>query len=921
MTDESPPSGRHAFFAREKELAVLDGLLRATMSGAGGALVIRGESGVGKTELLNRGLAAVPELRRLSVVGRESETELSFTALHELCSPIAQRLESLAEPQRMALEVAFAMRHGAEADPFRLGIAVLGLMSAAATRGPIVCVVDDAQWIDRASADALVFAARRLKPHPVAILFAVRDGASAETFAGFPILTLRGLRHGAALELLASRLRAPLDPRIRDQIIAEARGNPQALLELSRRTGPGELAGGYGLPDAVVVPRQIEDDYRVCLMALPPLTQKLLLVAAADPLGEVTLLWDAAGRLGITPEAVAPAEAAGLVELGVRVRFDHPLARSAIYGLATPEDRRTVHRALAEAVDPRVDADRRAWHHARSTVSPDETVARKLERSADRASAHGGLAAAALFLERATALTPDPARRAARSLAAARLKHRAGADEAATGLLPSTGTGSADDRQCALADRLSAQIAANTGRDAEAPARLLAAARLLEPLDRQSAYETYIEAIGAGTRAGGRADPGLLAEIARAARAALTTTSPADFRALALRALSTRVLDGHAAAVPSMRAVVSALRDGSDEPDWLWLMSDVAADVWEEETWRTLCERSVGSARRTGDLVTLPGALHRLMLVHIHGGEFSEAAELAEETHGVMPPGVPSMAGVILGAWRGEQISVLAKPWIEMLRGGGAGRVLSVIDYANAVLHNGLGRYDVASQAAHAASRHDELGAALTLREEVEAAARCGRRQAAETALGRLVERTETCGTDWALGVQLCSRAVLGGPEAESRYQEAVDRLRHTRAAVHLARAHLLYGEWLRREARREDARRHLRIAHEMLTTIGAAAFAGRAARELASCGDGLRKRATASSDRLTERERQIAVLVADGATSKETAEQLFLSPRTVDAHLRNIFKKFGLTSRRQLRDLRRERPVDFLGTGTDNGD
>jgi DNA-binding CsgD family transcriptional regulator len=919
MADGVPSAGAHEFLSRTTELAAVGDLLRAAQSGRGGTLVIRGETGIGKTALLEHALATTPGPRRVRAVGREHETELPFTALHQLCEALLSRLESLPGPQRTALEVVFALRDGMTPDLFRVGLAVLGLLSAAARERPIVCVVDDAQWLDHASAQVLTFVARRVAAHPVAFLFALRRPAEPDLFDGLPSRTLTGLGDGDALALLRSQIRAPLDERIRDQIVAEARGNPLALLEVPRHVGPVELAGGFGLPDALPVPERVEARYRERLAALPAQTQRLLLVAAAEPLGEPALLWRAAEELGIGTEAAAPMEAAGLVDLGVRVRFRHASLRSAVYGAASLEDRRAVHRALADVTDPDLHPDRRAWHRGWSVFLPDETVAEELEQAAYPACARGGIAAAAAFLERAAALSPDPARRAARALAAARFKHRAGAADAAIGLLATAEAGPLDPARRALAARLSAQIAAHMGRG-EAPALLLSAARRLEPHDLPSAHETYLEAFAAALRAGRLGDRGLLAEVARAARGSSTMEDGAVARPLrlSLDALTAQVLDGHTAAVPLMTKAVDVFlhRMGGHERDghWLWPACNAAADLWDEEAWRTLCERHVRLARRSGTLIALPLALRSLALAYIHAGEFAAAATLIDDAHTLAEGGGgPSWAELALAAWRGDRecVSSLVETSLGAARDRRQGRALSMIDYSNAVLHNGTGRYDVALRAARTAYHLDEPGFRSFIPPElVEAAARGGQPRLAEPVLEQLVERTQASPTDWALGIQCRSRALLSdGPEAEDLYREAIERLAPARGVVHLARAHLVYGEWLRREARRGDARVQLRIAHEKLTTIGAGAFAARAARELSACGERPRKPAATPIDRLTAQELQIARLVADGATSKEAAGQLFLSPRTVDAHLRNIFKKLGLTSRRQLRDLRLAEP------------
>jgi len=918
VADGISSSSRRPSHSRTSELAAVERLLQASLAGRGGALVIHGEAGIGKTELLEQALEAVPGLRQRRVAGREDETELLFTVLHDLCEPMLTHLESLPGPQRASLEVAFALRDGAEPDRFRVGLAVLGLLSAAAREQPVVCVVDDAQWLDPASAQVLAFVARRIESEPVAFLFALREPAESGMLEGLPVQTLTGLGIDDARALLASQFRVPMDERIRDQIIAEARGNPLVLLELPQRVEPVELAGGFGLPDALSMPDRIEAVYRERLAGLPAETQRLLLVAAAEPLGDPVLLWRACERLGIGSDAVVPAEAAGLLDLGVRLRFCHPLVRSAIYRAASPEDRRAAHRALAEVIDAELDADRRAWHRGLSVYLPDEAVAEELQRSADRALARDGMAAAAGFLERATALTADPARRAARALAAARSKHRAGDVEASIGLLAIAEAGPLDAQQRTLAELLSAQITARTAQDHPAPDLLLDAAKVLEAHDRPLAGETYLEGLAAAMRLGRFGEPRLLEETALDVRAALDrmgSLSPARPIDLLLDALTTYIVNGRAKAASLMRTALSAFLDEDGEHQhggqWISLACDTAADLWDEQAMRTLAERQVDLARRAGAPIPLSNALRFLVLAHIHAGEFDLAQALIGDANAVLGPAdtiYTVWADLLLGAWRGEaeQVSPLIKTGLDAAVERAEGRVATMIGYADAVLHNGIGRYDVALRAAHSAWLQDEYGVSSLIPPElVEAAARTGQPELAEPVLDQLIEQSQTCGTDWAVGVQLRSRALLSeGRQAEEMYREAIDRLQHTTGVVHLARAHLVYGEWLRREARRSDARVHLRVAHESLTAIGAAGFAARAAAELSACGDRPRREVATPLDRLTAQERRIALLVADGATRKDAAGQLFLSPRTVDAHLRSIFKKLGLTSRRQLREL-----------------
>lgn len=930
LAELSPSHRLRRFHSRKPEVVRVERLLRAAQSGQGGAMIISGEAGVGKTALLEQALKTVPDLRRLNVAGLESDSEVSFAALHELCVPLLGGLETLPDPQRAALEGAFAMRHDAKPDRFRVGLAVLSLLTQAARERAIVCVVDDAHWIDDATAQVLAFVARRIDETPVALLLAQREPAPLGRLAGLPAQTLGGLDTADALALLSSRIHAPLDEHIRDQIVMESRGNPRALAEFASAIKMARLAGGFGLPEALTPPDHVKIVYRGLWTALPLAARRLVVLAAAEPLGEPVLFWRAAERLGIPIDAIASAEVAELLDVDVRVVFRHPLIRSVVYRASTPNDRRVVHQALAEVTDPQTDPDRRAWHRAKSIFLPDESIAEELEQSAGRAYTRGGVAAAAAFLERAAALSPDPARRAARALQAARLEYQAGMTESAIKLSSTAQAGPLDAGGHALAKLLSAQIATRGGGHLlDAPGALLDAARQLESHDRPLTDQAYLEALAAALDTGRSVQTGRAAETAHRVRAALSTTDaeipPDPYRQL-LAALALQVTDGYIAAAALLRTAIDALlgansrqeRDGHS----LRLVCGAAADLWDEEGWRTFTERYVRTMRETGTLIELPVALHCLALFQIHAGEFGEAATLIEEAQGLTEvQGIPdpSWADIALAAWRGDvdRTSALSEKGAGLARERGYGWLLSAIDYTTAVLHNATGRYDIAVKAAQAAHRCDEpFLSSFVGSELVEAAVRAGNAPLAESALDRLAERARLSGNDWALGIEARSRALLSdGSQAENLYREAIDRLGRSRATGHLGRAHLLYGEWLRRKARRRDAQLQLRIAYDALTKIGAAGYAARAADELSACGGRSPRLPATPLSRLTAQELKVARLVADGATSKEAASKLVLSPRTIDAHVRSIMKKLDLTSRRQLRSLRVDLPADSQDT------
>jgi DNA-binding CsgD family transcriptional regulator len=864
---------------------------------------------VGKTALLENTITSAAGLRIARVAGIESEMELAFAVLQQLCAPMLDKLEALPDPQRAALGVAFGLNTGAAPDRFLVGLAALSLLSEVAEQQPLLCVIDDAQWLDRASAQALAFVARRLLADPVALVFATRE--PGEEFRGLPELLVGGLRDGDARELLSSVISGPLDARVRDRIVAETGGNPLALLELPRDV-PGfpDTPGAPGVPG---LSGRIEDSFRRRLEVLPAATQRLMLVAAAEPAGEPVLVWRAAERLGIGAGAVAPAADAGLLAIGERVTFRHPLVRSAVYRAASPAERRAAHQALAGATDPQADPDRRAWHRAQATLGPDEEVASELERSAGRAQARGGLAAAAAFLERSAALTLDPVRRAGRALAAAQAKYQAGAFEAALGLLASAEAGPPDQFRRARADRLRGQIAFASSRSSDAPPLLLKAARQFEPLDPRLARETYLDALAAATFAGRLALGGGMREVAEAARMAPPPPGSARGPDLLLDGLALMICEGHPAGAPVLRRAVSAFRgtdvSAEEELHWLWLACHAAGMVWDHASWDVLSDRQVTLARDAGALFTLAIAFNTRSAAHLFAGEFTEAASMVAQAESVIEATGSSIApyGPLgLAVFRGQetQAAQLIQAITDDARRRGEGRALSFAQWAAAVLFNSLGRYEEALAVAHRASEDSPAVqfASWALVELIEAAVRSALPERAAGALQRLAIIARACGTDWALGAEARSRALVSdGAPAENLYREAIDRFGRTRQRVELARAHLLYGEWLRRQRRKRDARDQLGRAYEIFDSIGAAAFAERARIELRATGAQALKRTTGTPDVLTAQEALIARLASQGISNPQIAAQLFISSATVAYHLGKVFAKLGISSRSQL--------------------
>jgi DNA-binding CsgD family transcriptional regulator len=875
--------------------------------------VLRGEAGVGKTALLQYVAERASECRIARIAGVESEMELAFAGLHQLCATMLDGLDALPAPQGNALRAAFGLQDGDAPNRFLVALAVLTLLAEAAEVEPLVCLVDDVQWLDRASAQTLAFVARRLLAERIAMVFAVREPADVDDLAGLPDMVVEGIADDDARSLLAAAMPGPLDERVRDQIVAETRGNPLALLELPRGLTPAELAGGFGLPDARPVASRVEETFVQRVRSLPRETQRLLLVAAAEPVGDLSLLWRAAERIGIRGDAGRPAEEAGLIELGIRVRFRHPLMRSAAYRAAHFHDRQEVHRALAEATDPDTDPDRRAWHRAQAASGPDEAVASELERSADRAQARGGAAAAAAFLARAAELTPDPAARGRRAVAAAQAKFDAAASDAALELLATAELAPLDELQRARLERLRAEIVFARTRGSDAPALLLAAARRLEPLDAAMARETHLEAMAAAMYAGRLGDKPGVREAAEAAQAAPAAPQPPRAIDLLLDGLATRFTEGYAAGVPPLRTALDAFRrvEGLTARDarWLWLACRLAQDLWDDELWYELATRGLRVARDTGALRVLPIAATYRASLHVHAGSFDAASSLIEEAGAIVQAtGLAPLkfASLMLAGWRGNEAEAL-----ELFEAGrieatarGEGMGLGVLEWANALLLNGHGRYAEALAVAQQGGEQDDGGLfAWTLVELIEAGVRSGATDTTSAALDRLTGRTQASGTDWALGIEAGSRALLSDtPDAEPLYREAVERLAGSRGVVHLARAQLLYGEWLRRENRRVDAREQLRAAHDRFSLIGAEAFAERARRELLATGEAAPRRTVETRDVLTPQEAQIAHMASDRQTNPEIGAKLFISPRTVEYHLRKVFTKLEISSRKELR-------------------
>ena len=908
MTNRFRGDGRRTRLrGRASECAQLDDLAAAIRRGESRSLVLRGEAGIGKSALLDYLVESVPELAVVRAVGVESEMELAYAGLHQLCGPLLDRLDRLPAPQQQALEIVFGLSSGSAPDRFLVGLAVLSLFAAAAEDRPLLCVVDDAQWLDRSSELTLAFVARRLLAEPVGIVFSARE--PGDELRHLPELEVQGIRDDDARALLTSSVRFKLDEEVRDRIVAETRGNPLALLELPRGLTAAQLAGGFDLISTQALTGRIEESFVRRLELLSEDGRLLLLVAAAEPVGDPLLLWRAADRLGIGPEAAEAAEAEGLLAIGQRVTFRHPLVRSALYRSATARDRRTVHLALAEATGRETDPDRRAWHLAAAADRPDEEVAAELERSAGRAQARGGLAAAAAFLRRAVALTRNPALRAVRALAAAQASQQAGEYDAALGLAAEAEAGPLDDHQRALVELLRAQVSFAAGYWSDAPSQLMKAATRLVPFDPDLARETYLTAWGAASLAENDAAQDVLVDICRAVRALPPPPGAAMPRDLLLDGLAILITEGHATAAPVLQQAAQALADlpAEDVLRWGWIAAGASAAVWDHEGWFASCTRQAQVVRHAGALAALPVHLTYLGMAIAWTGDFAGAASLVAEIDSVaaatgsrFPPYILLRLCGLQG--REDEATAVIASAIE--RFGGQGMTAVRAYWAAAVLYNGLARYAEAASAAQRATANalNHWIPTWVLPELVEAAVRTGDTALARDAFERLAQTTGPCAAEFAQGIEARCRALLSdGMAADELYREAIDRLRRTRLLPEAARAHLLYGEWLRRENRRVDAREQLRTAHEMLTAIGMEAFTERARVELQATGENVRKRTVETRDDLTAQERQIARLARDGLSNPEISARLFLSARTVEWHLRNVFIKLGIRSRREL--------------------
>jgi DNA-binding CsgD family transcriptional regulator len=920
MARRTPVTAR-ALLGRDAEFVLLDRVLDDARAGRGCVLVVRGEPGVGKSALLDYVAEQATGCRLARAAGVEYEAELPLAGLQQLLgASVLQRSEQLPGPQRNAFRVAFGMQQGPAPDRFLVALATLGVLCDMAEQDTLVCLVDDAQWLDRASIQVLAFIGRRLGAERFALVFAVREPSAVQELDGLPELVVEGLGDHDARRLLAWAVTGRLDEQVRDRIVAETRGNPLALLELPRSLTPAEMAGGFGFPDARTLSGRVQQSFLRRIESLPEDARELLFVAAAEPVGDVTLLLRALDSLGIPADTIVPAENAGLIELGPRVHFPHPFVRSAAYRAATPEVRRRGHAALADATDPESDPDRRAWHRAHATPAPDEAVADELERCASRAQARAGPEAAAAFLERAVELTPEIRRRGQRAISAAQAKFDTGALAAAEGLLAVAATCQLEELDRARVDRLKAHIAFARSRGGDTPVLLSAAAQRLEPVDPELARQTHLESLWAAVRSGRFATAQGVVDAAEAAIAPMRGRSSRAVD-LMLEGLTCRMGRGYTAALPLVAQALDAFQhEGLCEENitWCWLACQLAMDVWDDGACENIASGLSVVARERGALTVLPFALNYSAAHQLFAGRFDIAEQLVDEADRITAAtsSVPiADFSVLIAAWRGDSDKThqLRAAIIPDATSRGEGFAVEAAEWAAATLHIGKGEYADALAAAQRAYDPDGLGFNVwVLPELIEAAARNGDRAVATSAFEQLAERSSLSSTEWARGIEARSRALLTeGQDAEDLYRDAIEQLGRSRVVVHHARAQLIYGEWLRRENRRADARGQLKAAHAAFDAMGAHAFAERAQRELLATGETVRKRTADTQYALTPQEAQIARLAYEGLTNPEIGHQLFLSHRTVEWHLRKVFTKLGIGSRRELthalRDLNAE--------------
>ena len=902
---------------RTREIGAIDSLLERARSNAGGALVLRGEPGVGLTALLDYGADEVRDMWVLRVAGVEAEAHVAYGALHRLLAPDVWWRHHMHLPlaQRFALEQAFGLEvpgndeRPAELNALLVGLGTLSLLARAAEERPVLCAVDDVEQLDEHSASALALVARRLGADRVAMLFARREPSDARDFFGdLDELVVGGLDVVDARALIDAVYGHRLDSDVRERILAETDGNPRAIVELpSVFPAPSVSLFGEPLPLA----KRFEQHFVTTLSNLSKNAQETVLLASLLHDGSTTLFWSASALLGLPSDAYREAEDAGLLRIGTRVVLCGSLLRSAVYSSATPEDRRRVHLALAGAAAAAGDSVQSVWHRAAASSAPDEELAAALVVAGIELRRRGDTTTSATLLQRASAVTPDPAMRAVRLLDAASAWLAAGSPGRSSALLAETTPLPLTDLDRALAAKLRAQAAQMLGQGADSAALLLRAARDIAGHDAPLGREALLEALEAAIYHGRFGSGGPVRQAA-VATLELSTDEPVTAPDLLLRGLALLFAEGHESGAPTLRRAVEALEAG-DDLRWLTLGGLAALELWDDAALAAIV--AAGSepvaVSRASPLGVSLGYLAGLD--HVVAGRFTKAGHwygdmqaLAEAVRDPAIAGVADAGTLMMWAWRGESGGdgrALIDRCARDAMASEQGRYYALTRYALAVHENGLGRYEEALIASEDAVEDRGLYlAGFALPELIEAAVRSDEREVAADALAELTSRTLASGTSWALGMLARSRALLAEDDAAAAlYQEAIERLVACRAAPQLARAHLLYGEWLRRRRRRRDARDHLRRAQGMFVAMSADGFAARAGGELQAAGERSRIREPEATETLTAQESRIASLVAAASSNPQIAAQLFLSPRTVEYHLHKIYRKLGVTSRVEL--------------------
>lgn len=914
---EAPPGGsaaRPQLVGRSRELATVDALLEDVRHGLSATLVIRGEAGLGKTALLDSALSTASDFRVVKAIGIESETNVGFAGLHQLLIPFLPRLDRLPPPQRNALGVAFGLAMGPTPERFQVGVATLTLLAVATDGQPLLCIVDDAQWLDVESAQVLGFVSRRLQAEGVALLFAVREPLERPVdFGGIREIRLGPLDAGHARELLAVVHPEGLDDAEAQRLLEETEGNPLAILELTTEPVRGWLGRPLAMSEPLPIGDRLQRHFLRRVNDLSPSSQTFVRLASAEPSGDAVVLWRAAGELGLDKEAVAEAEAQQLIVMGPPLSFRHPLIRSAIYYTMPPAERRRMHAVLANATDRRFEPERHAGHRALAVVQPDEDVAAELAEQAKRAQQRGAHAAWALFASRAAELTPDPALKASRLLVAARAWIAAGSPDNAQKALNEARPALSDPYQRALSQALEGGVRFASGQPGDAPGILLQAARAMAPLDAPASRRILIRALEAAAFSRPSMAGPVMQGIAEAALvpvpAAVSLETASE---LILRGYATVITSGYRAGAPILKeAIAATLREGP-APEALHSLPTLAAySLFDDTAAHALAADWVRVCRERAALTALPVALQLLAAAELHSGRLEEAEaltkhslETAEATGNLGFLG-SSRGTVLFKAWRGDEAETreLAAKHVAEARAHDEPFWANFSGYALSILELALGRYQAALDEALPTYKDDPPWTGTWVDPTlVEAAARVGDLSTAQDGLQRLTERAEAGGTPLGLGLLARCRAILADDSgAEAFYQEAIDRLGQSPTRPELARTHLLYGEWLRRQNRRREAREHLRTAYEMFVTMGINGFAARTRGELLATGEHVRRRTIETQDQLSPQELQVARLAARGVRNQQIASELFISERTVEYHLGKVFRKLDVSSRTQL--------------------